>query len=93
MAPFAYVTSSGSRTVSVIDTATNTVVAAPSVDGAPLRLAVIPDGKRVYITSRGDDGIVSVLDTATNTVAETVPAVTDFFIAGIAISNIGGYHA
>jgi YVTN family beta-propeller protein len=89
MAPFAYVTNNGSGSVSVIDTATNAVVATPSVDGAPLRIAVTPDGTRAYIASRGDDGIVSVLDTATNTVAQTIPAVTDFFIAGVAITPDG----
>jgi YVTN family beta-propeller protein len=90
--PFAYVTNNGSSTVSVLDTASNTVVATPSLDGAPLRVAVTADGKRAYIASRGDDGIVSVLDTVTNTVAATVPGVTDFFIAGLAITP-DGKHA
>src|SRR4029453_11531818 len=65
------------------------VVATPCVDGAPLRIAVTPDGTRAYIASRGEDGIVSVLDTATNTVAQTIPAVTDFFFAGVAITPDG----
>ena len=47
-APFAYV-SNGSNpgTVSVIDTATNTVVATVAVGSNPIGVAVTPDGKHV----------------------------------------------
>jgi YVTN family beta-propeller protein len=86
MAPFAYVTNTGSSTVSVLDTATNTVVATPSIDGGPIRIAVTPDGKRAYIASRDlgavGEAFLSVLDTATNKVTETIPDVTDFFYGG-----------
>ena len=94
MAPFAYVTNTGARTISVIDLSTNSVVASPAVQGAPIRLAITPDGKRVYITSRETAGgsFVSVLDTANNRVIDTVANVTDFFISGIAISR-DGKHA
>src|SRR5262245_3201723 len=95
MAPFAYVTNTGSRTVSVIDTATNTVVAAPATTGAPIRVAMTPNGKHAYIASRDSpsgSAFVSVLDTATNTVTETIPHVTDFFISDIAIT-LDGKHA
>jgi YVTN family beta-propeller protein len=60
MASFAYVTSSGSRTVSVLDTATHSVVAASSIDGAPLRLAVIPDGKRLTGSVAAQTVVVAV---------------------------------
>ena len=98
-APFAYVTgpspfSPGSRsgTVSVFDTATNTVVATISVNGRPIGVAVTPDGKRAYMVIRSTaGGIVSVLDTATNTVVATV-RVTDWFISGVAITP-DGKHA
>jgi YVTN family beta-propeller protein len=79
-APFAYVTNGGSifsnGTVSVIDTATNTVVATVTVGGFPAGVAVTPDGKLVYVANGRSPppiGSVSVIDTATNTVVATVP--------------------
>jgi YVTN family beta-propeller protein len=63
----------------VIDTATNTVVAtiplpagAQSQVGAPVYLAVTPDGKTAY-EMNGNFGPVGVIDTATNTVVATIP--------------------
>ena len=64
----AYITNSGSDTVSVIDTATNTMVGSPiAVGDAPFGVAVTPDGSRVYVANFSGD-TVSVIDTATNTV-------------------------
>jgi YVTN family beta-propeller protein len=63
-------------TVSVIDTATNTMVATIGVGANPFGVAVTPDGSKVYVTNRGDNplfgGTVSVIDTATNTVVATI---------------------
>ena len=70
-APFAYITNTGSNSVSVIDTATNTVVATVPVGFAPLGVAVNPAVTRVYVANF-TPGNVSVIDTATNTVAATV---------------------
>ena len=51
-APFAYVANgSNPGTVSVIDTATNTVVATVAVGSNPIGVAVTPDGKHVYVTN------------------------------------------
>jgi YVTN family beta-propeller protein len=51
----AYVTNEGDGTVSVIDTATNTVEAATlPVGTVPFGAAVTPDGKRVYVTNIAD---------------------------------------
>ncbi len=61
-------------TVSVIDTATNTVTTAVSVGYDPVFVAVSPDGATAYVTN-SDDGTVSVIDTATNTVVATVTGV------------------
>ncbi len=58
-------------TVSVIDTATNTVTATVNVGNYPYGVAVSPDGKRVYVTNELSNN-VSVIDTATNTVTDTV---------------------
>ena len=78
-APFAYITNSGAaaNTVSVIDLATNTVIALPIMGGAnPFGVAVTPDGTRVYVTNDGSD-TVSVISTATNTVIGLPIAVGD----------------
>jgi YVTN family beta-propeller protein len=70
-----YVANSGSfnpSTVSVIDTATNTVSATVPVGNGPVGVAVKPDGSKVYVANEGAN-TVSVLDTATNTVIATIP--------------------
>src|SRR5215467_6242551 len=65
----AYITNLGSNTVSVITTATNTVVGLPIPVGAsPLGVAVTPDGSKVYVAHDNTPGTVSVIDTRTNTV-------------------------
>ena len=63
----AYVTNRFDNTVSVIDTATNTVVATLPVGGTPAAVDVTPDGAFAYIAN-ANDGTVSVINTATNTV-------------------------
>jgi YVTN family beta-propeller protein len=70
-APFAYITNSASNSVSVIDVATNTVIATIPVGSEPYGVAVSPDGARVYVTNFGSND-VSVISTATNTVTGTV---------------------
>ena len=69
--PFAYITNGFSDNVSVIDTATNTVVATVPVGNDPCGVAVHPDESRVYVTNSFNDN-VSVIDTVTNTVVATV---------------------
>ncbi|MGB8900431.1 MAG: beta-propeller fold lactonase family protein [Methylocella sp.] len=71
-APFAYVVNNGNNTVSVIDTAGNTVVTTIPVGLNPEWLAVTPDGTHVYVTN-GSSNDVSVIRTATNTVVKTIP--------------------
>jgi YVTN family beta-propeller protein len=46
-APFAYITNSGDRTVSVIDTAINTVAATVNAGNYPEGVAIPPDGKGI----------------------------------------------
>jgi YVTN family beta-propeller protein len=57
------------NTVSVIATATNTVVAQIPVTD-PIGVAITPDGKDADVTFASD---AAVIDTATNTVVATVP--------------------
>jgi YVTN family beta-propeller protein len=72
--PFAYVTKEFSNTVSVIATATNTVVATVSVGTTPFGVAITPDGTHVYVANNvAQDATVSVIATATNTVVATIP--------------------
>ena len=65
----AYVANYGSSNVSVIDTATNAVIATIGV-GEPRAIAVSPDGTRAYVLPTASQ--VSVIDTATNRVTATV---------------------
>jgi YVTN family beta-propeller protein len=68
-----YVANFLDTTVSVIDTATNTVVGSPiTVGAAPVGVAVTPDGSKVYVANVASD-TVSVIDTASNTVTATIP--------------------
>lgn len=58
-------------TVSVIDTATDTVTATVQVEKEPSGIAVSPSGTKVYVANYGNDS-VSIIDTATNKVIGTV---------------------
>jgi len=62
-----------SKSVSVINTATNTVIATIPDNYGNSGVAVTPDGSKVYVTSHEIPGIVSVINTATNTVSATIP--------------------
>jgi YVTN family beta-propeller protein len=85
-----YVANSGDNTISIIDTATNTVVGSPiQVGTRPTGVAVTPDGKKVYVTNNG--GTVSVIGTATNTVVATisVAGLNQFSPYGVAVTPDG----
>ena len=70
-APFAYVNHHWEGTVSVVDTATDTVTATIQIGAAPIGIAVSPSGTRVYV-AKDHTTELAVIDTATNTVAATV---------------------
>ncbi len=70
-AKYAYITNSGTTTVSVIDTAKNKVTATVNVGSNPYGVAVNPKGTKVYVASDVNDA-VSVIDTATNKVTAKV---------------------
>ena len=73
----AYVTNGGSDTiggagtVSMVDTATNTVTGTVAVGTSPRALAITADGAKVYVANTVSNN-VSVINTATNTVISTV---------------------
>lgn len=77
-APFAYIANSGLRSVSVVDTATNTVTATvplpdtrQDVHPYPYAVTVGSSGQYVYIGLQ-DTNEVAVIDAATNTVAKRI---------------------
>jgi YVTN family beta-propeller protein len=69
----AYVANYYDDTVSVIDTATNTVLDLNGikVGEGPKAITITPDGERAYVANRSDH-TVSVIDTATNSVVKTI---------------------
>jgi YVTN family beta-propeller protein len=78
------------NTVSVIDTATNTVIATIPAGGFVLTgVAVTPDGSKVYVANSGggNGNTVSVIDTATNMVTTTIPVGSDPI--GVAVTPDG----
>lgn len=85
-APFAYITNQLDDTVSVMDTATNTVTATVAVGDFPDGVSVNAAGTRVYVTNAGNDS-VSVINTATNAVVATVPV--GGFPRGIVVNPAG----
>ncbi len=69
----AYITNRYDNDVAVIDTTTNTVVAAiPSVGNQPFGVAVSSDGSRVYITNVMSND-VAVIDAASNAIITSIP--------------------
>ncbi len=57
--------------VSVIDTATNNVTTTVPGGNNPWRIAVTPDGTKIYVANEGSNNVY-VIDTATNTVTNKV---------------------
>jgi YVTN family beta-propeller protein len=75
-----YVTNEASNTVSVINTATNAVVATIGVGPGPVGVALDRGGKHVFVSHYVEFGpgtpgahTVSVIDTSSNTVVTTLP--------------------
>jgi T5SS/PEP-CTERM-associated repeat protein/YVTN family beta-propeller protein len=86
-AVLAYISNADSNEVSVIDTSTNTVVAAVPVGNSPFGVAIKPDGTRAYVANAFSSD-VSVIDTSTNTVVATVGLANSPY--GVAITPDGG---
>jgi YVTN family beta-propeller protein len=62
--------------VSVISTATNSVLTTVSVGSNPVDIAITADGTEAFITNANANS-VSVIGTATNSVLATVPVGTN----------------
>ena len=85
---YIYVTNYASGTVSVIDGATNTVIANITVGPAPWGVAYDPSNGYIYVADSGSDS-VSVIDGATNTVIATIPV--GIGPVGVAYDPSNGY--
>lgn len=85
-APFAYITNEMGNSVSVVDTATNTVTATVNVGSYPEGVGVNWAGTRVYVTNVMDK-TVSVIDTESNTVIATIPI--GGYPKGVAVNPAG----
>lgn len=81
----AYVTNEGEGSVSVVDTATNAVVATVPIV-SPSQAAVLPDGSRVYVAD--SFGGVWCIDTTTNTLVGAAVA-AGASVTGIAVAPSG----
>jgi YVTN family beta-propeller protein len=68
----AYIANTAANAVTVIDTASGTVLATIPVGTGPTRVAITPDGARAYVSNR-DSGSLSVIDTISDSVAATIP--------------------
>jgi len=67
-----YVSNGGDASVSVIDTATNAIVATVPVGQRPWNMALTPDGRKLYVAC-GRSGVVSVIDTQKNAKIADIP--------------------
>jgi len=68
--------------VSVIDSASNTLVATIPVGQFPNGVAITPDGNHAYVANQGDR-TASVIDTARNKVVATIPVGTGPFAVAL----------
>ena len=81
-----YVTNVLDNTVSVIDTATDTVSAAIAVGSYPWAAVVSPDGTRLYVANQSG-GSVTVIDASTNIPTAEIPVGSPAW--GLAVSPDG----
>ena len=71
------------NSVTIINTATNTVVTTLGVGAIPVDVSISPDGARAYVTNAGAKS-VSVIDTASGTVIATIPVGSS--LEGVAVT-------
>jgi len=93
---FAYVAVQGSQNVSVIDTATGSVIATVTDLTIPLptQVAATPDGTSVYIVEgAGDTFAIDQIFTKTNTLGQPVVGVTHPTAIAIALTGTTAYVA
>lgn len=90
----AYITNTGSNSVSLIDTATNSVITTITKIEKPIYIALTPDNRYFYAVKTGSPGKVSVVNTNTNEVETTIPLPIGFpFQLAITPDGSRGYVA
>ena len=82
-----YVVNTGG-TVSIIDTATNTVSGAIPVGVNFQSITITPDGTRAYVLNFGESKI-AVIDTTSNTVVDTITSLSCPRNQGQCVSDVG----
>ncbi len=92
---YVYVANLWSGDISVISTASNSVlttIAIPGYQGkgAPFGIAMTPDGSQVFVTDLSD-GTIRVISTQTNTITATITGAYDWALRYIAVSPDGQY--
>jgi YVTN family beta-propeller protein len=83
-----YVANEFDRSVSVIDLASNTVVATLTIGAGPTSIVAHPTGSRIYVLTLG--GSVSEVDTTTHAILNTTP-LAEPQAYGMAITPDGAY--
>ena len=91
-ATYAYITNSGSNTVSVINVADKSIVATIPVGNNPEGVSASGDGKTVYITNYAET-TMNVIKTGTNTIAATLNGQTGSLQSnpGVCVSPDGSW--
>ncbi|WP_183558574.1 gliding motility-associated C-terminal domain-containing protein [Mucilaginibacter sp. SP1R1] len=84
--PYAYITNSASASVSVINAATNKIVATIPMGADPQDITVSHDGKKIYV-SDPISRTISVINTVTNTVIATIPVPVGSFSMVVSPDN------
>jgi YVTN family beta-propeller protein len=89
-AELAYVTNDLGDTVSIIDTASKTVVDSIPFEDYPRFITVTRDGSRAYVgVSDGVNWVISVIDTKSKACIATIPIKEGLFLYGLTITPDG----
>ncbi|MDF2433866.1 MAG: hypothetical protein JWP44_3497 [Mucilaginibacter sp.] len=86
---FAYIANGGMGNISVINVATNMVVATITPKGDPFAVCISPDGSRAYVGCAGGSNTIAVINTQTNQIVNTITVNTNGENTGITISPDG----
>ncbi len=84
---YAYVTNNTSGRVSVINLATNAIIATIPAGTNPFGVTVSKDGSRIYVASQNPNKVI-VINATTNTVITSIPIAAGV-ISGVAVSPDG----
>jgi YVTN family beta-propeller protein len=97
-APFAYVPNTYSSNLSVIDVATEGVVATVPLGNRPAAVAATPSGRRVYVVADDPGGQIWIVDTTTHSIVDTLELQDQLRAIAIApdgrayIAGVGGIY-